>query len=284
VVGSTAYFERFGAATGHGLLQRHLDLLKAVIPGESGRIVDTAGDGAFVVFENATIAAMAMQQLQKQVATDNAGAGAEHQLTIRVGVHWANVLTDGEIVTGDGVNLAARISASADIGEIRLSAVAFNTLVPMLRTRCRALPAIQARGIAEPVEVFRLEWRDPQVFPTRIRIVETDTEMDMPSMDKVRFGRLEAHDGQVANEVVLRHADPTMANRISRWHFELIRKHDGYWLVPTSKAPIAVDGDPVEMGKEVQVRPGTEILVGGVLTVKLLSEETEMPAETVVHE
>lgn len=284
VVGSTAYFERFGAATGQGLLQRHLDLLNSVIPGESGRIVDTAGDGAFLVFENATISAVAMQQLQNQVAKDNSGVGADHQLSIRVGIHWGNVLTDGEIVTGDGVNLAARISESADVGEIRMSADAFNTLVPMLRTRCKALPAIQAKGIPEPVEVFQLEWRDPTLFPTRIRIVETDTDIELPSMDRVRFGRLETHDGQMANEVVLRPADPTMATRIGRWHFELLRKHDGYWLVSSSKAPIEVNGDPVEMGKEVKVGPGTEISVGGVVTILLLSDETEMPAETVVHE
>ena len=50
VVGSTAYFARFGDAAGRGLQQRHFDLLRHALPAGGGRIVDTAGDGAFAVF------------------------------------------------------------------------------------------------------------------------------------------------------------------------------------------------------------------------------------------
>jgi class 3 adenylate cyclase len=47
VVDSTPYFQRFGDEAGRRLLQRHLDLLREVVAAHGGRIVDTAGDGAF---------------------------------------------------------------------------------------------------------------------------------------------------------------------------------------------------------------------------------------------
>ena len=48
VVGSTPYFARFGDEAGRKLQQRHFDLLNAVIAPEGGRMIDTAGDGAFM--------------------------------------------------------------------------------------------------------------------------------------------------------------------------------------------------------------------------------------------
>ena len=47
VAGSTQYFARYGDEAGRRLTQRHIDLLSAQLPKTEGRIVDTAGDGAF---------------------------------------------------------------------------------------------------------------------------------------------------------------------------------------------------------------------------------------------
>ena len=50
VVGSTDYFARFGDEAGRRLQQRHFDLLGPPVLAGGGRIVETGGDGAFVVF------------------------------------------------------------------------------------------------------------------------------------------------------------------------------------------------------------------------------------------
>ena len=46
VVGSTEYFDRQGSVAGQALLQRHEGLLQTALGGTTGRVVDTAGDGA----------------------------------------------------------------------------------------------------------------------------------------------------------------------------------------------------------------------------------------------
>src|SRR4051812_10312414 len=52
IVGSTAYFSRFGDEAGRGLQQRHFDALNHVLEKGGGRIVDTAGDGAFTCWQS----------------------------------------------------------------------------------------------------------------------------------------------------------------------------------------------------------------------------------------
>ena len=64
VVDSTRYFAQFGDEAGRRLQQLHLDLLEKAIDGD-GRIVDTAGDGAFISFPSAMAAVGAMVALQQ---------------------------------------------------------------------------------------------------------------------------------------------------------------------------------------------------------------------------
>ncbi len=121
VVGSTPYFARFGDAAGRGLQQRHFDVLGQALEPHGGRVVDTAGDGAFTVFSTAEQAAEAFIAMENLISAQNAGYAREHQLIVRVGMHWGPALTDGRSVTGDSVNFASRIASSGGPGEIRLS-------------------------------------------------------------------------------------------------------------------------------------------------------------------
>src|SRR5262249_16124388 len=72
IVGSTQYFSRFGDAAGRQLQQLHFDLLSQCLPQLEGRIVDTAGDGAFMVFPGADAAARSLIDFQKRLSAENA--------------------------------------------------------------------------------------------------------------------------------------------------------------------------------------------------------------------
>ncbi len=282
VAGSTAYFERHGDTAGRALLQRHLDQLREIIELHQGRIVDTAGDGAFCTFPKLLPAVLAMSKLQAQISQDNSRRSAEHCLGVRIGLHLGEVLTDGVIVTGDAVHLAARVSSTADAGEIHLTQSTLEQLPPSFRVRCRPLPPAQLKGFAEQVPLAALEWRDTRLFPSKMVVQELGLELDLPSMDVVRFGRLAEHEGKSANEVVLAHPDPQAMRRISRWHFELHRRPRGLFLRAVSRAQTEVDGRPIALGEEVQVRPGSTIRVGWVLNIRLLSPGLSGGDETII--
>src|SRR6185369_1040976 len=271
IVDSTRYFQRFGNEAGRGLQQRHYDLLQKVVA--PGRIVDTAGDGAFTCFPSVVDAAHALIHLQKLISDDNLLRQREHQLVVRVGVHFGPVLTDGAQVTGDAVNVCARVAGTAGSGEVRITGDAFRELTDVtLRVACRALPAVELKGVGRPVELMVLDWRDSQIFPTLVVIEETGQELCLPDQDLIAFGRLgQAEGGVPANDILLQHPDPQVVKQISRWHFELRRQSGGFVLRPVSDQLTEVDGAVVEKGREVPVRPGTIVRLAKALTLRFES-------------
>jgi class 3 adenylate cyclase len=268
IVDSTPYFARFGNEAGRGLQQRHVDLLQQVLPPSHGRIVDTAGDGAFFCFPSVEQATTALIELQKRISGDNVLRPREHQLVVRIGLHWGPVLTDGVQCTGDAVNLCARVATSAKGGEIRLTREAFLEITTVdVRLSCRSLPPVELKGLSRPVEMLVLNWRDHSVFPATCTVEETGEEITLPERDIIAFGRLTHSEGLPANDVVLAHPDPNITKQISRWHFELRRHPDGFRLRQVSDQLTEVDGVPVQKGLEVPIRPGSTVRLGKVMTL-----------------
>lgn len=273
IVGSTPYFARFGDAAGRQLQQLHFDLLAQCFSASQGRIVDTAGDGAFCCFPSADDAVQGLIVLQLQMARENAARGRPHQLQLRIGMHWGSVLTDGVAVSGDAVNLCARVASSSEPGEIRLTREVFQELGRAHRLNCRALGHVPLKGVAAPVEVLAFDWRDASLFPRRLRIEESREEVVLPQQDIVTFGRLAEHDGVRANDVVLVHPDPDSARLISRWHFELRRGADGLRLRALSDSATEVDGVLVPKGGEAPLRSGSRIRVAEVMTLTMIGPQ-----------
>jgi class 3 adenylate cyclase len=272
IVDSTRYFARFGNETGRGLQQRHFDLLARITSAHQGRIVDTAGDGGFMCFPAVTNAARALVELQKAISTDNANRQREHQLQVRIGIHFGPVLTDGVQVTGDPVNVCARVASSGAAGEIRLSGEAFRELDDvMLRVRCRPAPTVELKGVGRQVELLVLGWRDQQRFPPTVKVLETCQEITLPDQDVIAFGRLAHHEGVPANDVVLVHPDPNVTAQVSRWHFELRRHPDGFVLRQVSDQLTEVDGLKVPKGAEVPIRVGSTVQLAKALTLRFES-------------
>lgn len=272
MVGSTPYFAKFGDVAGRKLQQRHIDLIQRSLEKCGGRIVDTAGDGAFLCFLNAEAALKAMSELQQLIALDNDSRPPEERLSVRVGCHYGPVLTDDAQVSGDAVNYCSRIAGSASGGEIRVSREAFNALTDVrLRLKCKRLPPVVLKGVDRPAELLSLDWHDHAVFPVSVRF-EDGTTVSLPAQDVIRFGRLKEQDGIAANDIVLTPFDPSTATRVSRWHFELQRSSRGFLLRPVSDALTEVDGNKVAKGQEIVVRSGSKVRVGGVMTLEFMGD------------
>lgn len=267
IVGSTAYFARFGDEAGRQLQQLHLDLLNDSVSAHGGRVVDTAGDGAFTCFDNAGSAARAMVALLNGVSDLNEHRERDHQLRLRVGMHWGRVLTDGAVVTGDSVNLAARIAASADPGQIRLSRELFQALDPVLRLLCRTVGPVELRGSPRPLELMSMHWRDPARFPTSVLVQQTQAQFVLPTQDIISFGRLEMVEGMAANDIVLTLPDAEATRQISRWHFELRRRSGGYVLRSMTQQTTTVDGVELRQGQEARIVPGSVVEIADVMTL-----------------
>ncbi len=271
IVDSTGYFTQFGDEAGRRLQQLHLDLLEQSVPAHDGRIVDTAGDGAFASFASAPAAASAMMALQNLVSSQNVSRPRPHQLRLRIGMHWGHVLTDGVQVTGDAVNLCARLAASSQPSQIRLSRDLFQELGPDRRHLCRPLGNLPLRGIARSVEILELQWRDASRFPSQVLVRESGECIFLPAHDTVCFGRGETQLNATANDVLLALPDPVACRQISRRHFELRSRPEGYVLKALSNQLTEVDGVAMHRDQELPIRPGSTVRLAHVMNLEFVS-------------
>jgi class 3 adenylate cyclase len=267
VVGSTPYFSTFGDNAGRQLQQWHIDLVQQSIEPVGGKIVDTAGDGAFICFQSVDDAMRAMVDLLRLLSVKNISRAREHRLEVRIGMHHGLVLTDDVQVSGDAVNFCARITASAGAGEIRLSKAAFLALTNTEhRLKCRPLPAIVLKGVERPADLMVLDWRDRTVWLSSIRL-DTGEELLLPDQDIVTMGRLKEQDGMPGNDIVLQCAEESQTVQISRWHCELRRQSGGWVIRSVTASSTTVNGLELTKGSEWPIRPGDRVRVGNVLSL-----------------
>jgi class 3 adenylate cyclase len=285
IVGSTPYFQRFGDQAGRKLQQRHTDILQAVLPKHDGRIVDTAGDGAFTCFMSVDGAARALIETLTTAAKDNSTLPPEHHLSLRMGIHWGPVLTDGTVVTGDAVNLCSRVAGASAPEDISLTREAFQEIIDVsTRLRCSALPPTPLKGIERQVELMRLDWRDRDLFPTHVEVVEQGETFKLPDQPTISFGRLATKDGIKANDIVLSPPDEEQRKQISRWHFELRRQPIGYTLRQLTPQVTEVDDKLVAQGAEVPIKNGSIVRVARVLTLRFFSAGLQKKGDATMYE
>lgn len=113
IVESTTQASRVGDVAWRELLSLFHQAARSAIEQTRGRLVDTAGDGVFAVFDAPARALRCASAIRTAV-----GAQGLH---VRAGVHAGEVATDSTDVRGVAVHEAARIMASAGPGEILVS-------------------------------------------------------------------------------------------------------------------------------------------------------------------
>lgn len=286
IVGSTQYMARFGDEAGQAIMQRLMVLVAKALPVAHGTLVETTGDGVFLTWTSVDNAVASLLALRKAIDQDNFDIPGEQRLAVRIGVHWGSALADGDLVTGENVNLTARVTALADDGQIVMTRAAFSELSPHARPPGRAMPPQVLKGIPVPIETLVLDWRDPHLFPRRMRVLETGDEYELPDRDNLSFGRTAASETEKENDVVLTHPDATVRQKVSRRQFSLHRHPDGWRLRLLSERPVEVDGVAIQRGMEAQVKSGSVVRLAGVLSLMFLSlttsEKMNDPNKTVM--
>lgn len=117
--GSTRLSQRLGARW-TSVLRRHRELSRAVWRSHDGHEVDTAGDGFFVVFADATRAVAAAVAAQRALSAGGWPEGAD--VRVRIGVHLGEVARYDDGYVGYEVHRAARLTAAAHGGQVVASA------------------------------------------------------------------------------------------------------------------------------------------------------------------
>lgn len=112
-------------------LKRYRDAMARLIAAHDGRVVNTWGDGLIAEFQSVVEAVRAAVDVQNELAGLNAERPSETQMRFRIGINLGDVIAEGDDLYGDGVNIAARLQASAPAGGIVIS----NTVYDQVRNK-----------------------------------------------------------------------------------------------------------------------------------------------------
>jgi class 3 adenylate cyclase len=95
------------------------DLIDPTIAVHRGRVVKRTGDGAIVEFRSVVDAVNCAIEIQRAMVDRNVEVAPAKRIEFRVGIHLGDVVeeSDGDL-TGDGVNIAARLQGVAKPGTI----------------------------------------------------------------------------------------------------------------------------------------------------------------------
>ncbi len=112
-------------------LTRYRDAMSRLIEVHHGRVVNTWGDGLIAEFSSVVEAVRAALDVQTELAGYNADRPDETRMLFRIGINLDDVIVEGDDIYGDGVNIAARLQASAPAGGIVIS----NTVYDQVRNK-----------------------------------------------------------------------------------------------------------------------------------------------------
>jgi len=113
IIGSTDLAAEMGDVGWKRLLQAHHEIARRLVRRHDGRIVDTAGDGVFAIFERPAAAV--------SCAFEAVSALREIGIEIRAGIHFGEGESLGRKVSGIGVHTASRVMALAGPGEVLIT-------------------------------------------------------------------------------------------------------------------------------------------------------------------
>ena len=151
--GYTDFVESHGAAAAASLLSRYRALARDAIARFGGAEIKTEGDSFYVVFNSVSSAV----RCALAVAADAQTASAEHPdqpIRVGLGIHAGETVEEGGGYVGSPVNIAARICAQAQPGEVLVSETVRALTRTVLPVRFKSRGRRTLKGVADPIELF----------------------------------------------------------------------------------------------------------------------------------
>jgi adenylate cyclase len=161
VEGSTALTQRLGDAKARQIFREHERITREALAAHGGAEVKTMGDGFMTSFTSATAAIECSIAIQRAIENWNAGVGAQHAapIQVRIGLNAGEPIAEDEDLFGTAVNMAARICARAEGGQI-LAPVVVRELVAGKGFLLSDLGDTELRGFEDPVRLYEVRWRE----------------------------------------------------------------------------------------------------------------------------
>jgi class 3 adenylate cyclase/tetratricopeptide (TPR) repeat protein len=192
--GSTAMGERVDAESVRSLMLSYFHEMRGALERHGGTVEKFVGDAVLAVFgvptaheDDALRACRAALEMQRRLAELNQQFEQRFgtRIALRIGLSSGEVVAGDAssretFVTGDPVNVAARLEQAARPGEVLIGERTLALVRSAVRTE--AIEPLSARGKAEPVPAYRLLAVDdfaPSRHGTRTRFTGREVELEL---------------------------------------------------------------------------------------------------------
>ena len=155
-----AGYSRLMGADEEGTLDRlkahRRQLVDPKIAEHRGRIVKTTGDGVLAEFASVVDAVRCALEIQRAMADRNADVPEDKRVIFRIGVNLGDVIIDGDDIYGDGVNIAARLEALAELGGVCISRTVRDHVGDRLPYAFEDIGEQSVKNIVQPVHAWAM--------------------------------------------------------------------------------------------------------------------------------
>ena len=171
-------------------LATYHEVIASLISEHHGRVFSRAGDGLLAEFASAVQAVRCAVAIQRMADRRNHDRADPDRILFRIGLNLGDVVARGADLLGDGVNIAARLQATAEPGQIVMAASVQEQLGGKVSFPCEALGELALKNIPRGVHAYRLGWGlDPPPPPDSLRTGSLPLP-DRPSIAVLPFTNL----------------------------------------------------------------------------------------------
>ncbi len=188
VTGSVRLFDLLGDEKAWKLIQKCLKGMTAEVDKHRGRVIKTIGDEIMCTFFAADDAVKAAVAMQEQVRDDSIGGeDNEPALSLRIGIHFGEVIPKDNDVFGDAVNLASRMATAAKGGQIITTQFTAEALSQPLKSKVRLVDRMPVKGKRDPINVYEVVWEDgaTNVASNTVKSTDVEGQLSLRYRDKV---------------------------------------------------------------------------------------------------
>jgi class 3 adenylate cyclase len=157
--GSTTLTQRLGDAKAQEVLRTHNVIIRDALKSHSGSEVKHTGDGIMASFASASRALECAIAIQRALAQHNE-SNPDTPIRVRIGLNAGEPVAEEKDLFGTAVQLAARICAHAEPGEI-LAPVVVRELCAGKGFLFADRGEVALRGFEDPVRLYQVRWGEP---------------------------------------------------------------------------------------------------------------------------
>jgi len=267
---SAVLYESVGNVEALNLVSSCITVMSGIVSDHCGTIINTIGDEVMCTFpssQQAIEAAIAIQKSHDAFRMDLPDKRVT--LSIRIGIHWGQVIKQSYDVFGDAVSIAARVIGLAKPGQVFATSQAIDALPKGNGLNARCIDRAMVNGKGGESSIFEIVWDDQmqtmsfsseetmQVIYCRLHLRQGKRELYVDnSKPFVTLGRQVGNDLVVGDVIASR-----MHGRLEmrRGKFVLIdQSTNGTYVSQEGKSPVFVHNDEIILSAHGVISLGRE--------------------------